>query len=92
MGYCFVIPFGNINNNLTKEWQEFCLLNKGIVYKIAVDKYVKEQKRIASDNYHKATLKHINAIKKEAEVKNGIFKFLDTIEESINSQYEELNK
>ena len=79
------------NNNLTKEWQEFCLNNKGVVYKIAVDKYVKEQKRIASDNYHNATLKHINAIKKEAEVKNGIFKLLDVLQEDINTQYENLN-
>lgn len=79
-------------NNLSEEWRSFCLKHKGLIYKIAVDKYIKEQKRIASDNYHNVTLKHINAIKKEAEIKNGIFKLLDTLEEDINTQYEELNK
>ena len=79
-------------NNLSEEWRLFCLKNKGIVYKMAVDNFIKEQKQIASDNCHKATIKHINAIKEETKTKNGIFKLLDVLQEDINTQYEELSK
>jgi len=80
------------NNNLSEEWRLFCLKNKGLVYKMAVDKYIKEKKQIASDNYHNVTLKHINAIKKENEIKNNIFSLLDSIKEDIDSKYNTLNK
>ena len=78
-------------NNLSEEWRSFCIKNKGMVYKIALDRYVEEQKRIASQNCHEATIKHINAIKKETETKNAIFKMLNTLQEDVNKQYEELN-
>ena len=79
-------------NNLSKEWQSFCLKHKGLVYKKAVDNFVENSKLEASDNYHKETIKHIQAIKFQSEIKKGIFKMLDTIQEDINIQYENLNK
>ena len=76
MPACFAVTdeFRDIldENNLSTEWQDFCVKNKGFVYKIAVDKYIKEQKQIASDNCHKQTIKYINAIKKETETKNNV--------------------
>lgn len=79
-------------NNLSEEWRAFCLKNKGLIYKMEVDNFVKEQKRIASDNCHEATIRHINAIKEETKQKNTIFNILNTLQEDINTQYQELNK
>jgi len=78
-------------NNLSDEWRSFCLKHKGLLYKMEVDKFVEEQKQIASDNCHEATIRHINAIKEETKQKNSIFKILNTLQEDINTQYEELN-
>lgn len=78
-------------NNLSEEWRSFCLKNKGLVYKMAVENFITEQKQIASNNCHEATIKHINAIKKETETKKGIYKLLDTLKEDIDEQYKSLN-
>ena len=92
---CFAVSdeFRDIldENNLSREWQDFCLKNKGLVYKITVDKYIAEQRRIASDNCHKKTIEHINAIKRETETKNKINNVLDKLEEDINNRYENIN-
>jgi len=78
-------------NNLSKEWQSFCIKNKGLIYKMAVEEFIKKSKLQASDNCHKATIKHIEAIKKETETKNEIFKTLDSIYKQIDNQFCELN-
>ena len=78
-------------NNLTAEWQAFCIKNKGLVYKIAVEEFIKKSKLEASDNCHRATIRHIEAIKKETETKNEIFKILDDINKNIDKQFNELD-
>ena len=78
-------------NNLTAEWQAFCIKNKGLVYKMAVEEFIKKSKLEASDNCHKSTIKHIEAIKRETETKNEIFKMLDDINKNIEKQFNELD-
>ena len=79
-------------NNLSKEWQAFCLKNKGFVYKMAVDEFIKNLKREASENCHKQTIKHIRAITEQTELKKKIYSMADAIQQDINSQYENLEK
>ena len=78
-------------NDLSNEWRLFCLKHKGLIYKMAVENYVEEQKQIASDNCHKETLRYINEIKKQTELKNSIFSLLDEVKQSIDTLYESLN-
>jgi len=77
-------------NDLSEEWRNFCLKNKGLVYKIAVDNFVEELKKEASEECHKQTLKHIQAITNQTYIKNQIFKMADQVKENIDNQYNKL--
>ena len=85
--YCFAITddYRGIldENDLSIEWQNFCIKNKGLVYKTAVAHYIDEEKRLASEKCHKETLKCIDKIKRETENKNQIIAALDDIQEDI---------
>lgn len=91
---CFAVSdeFKSIleQNNLSDEWQTFCVKTNGIDYKDDVEIYLNKLKKQASDDCQKQTLKHINAIKEETKLKKSIFSMIDDIKNNIDSKFNEL--